>query len=303
MTVIAPTAVSTRQFEFHSNFWLNLHHQLYRLALRRTSGIGCETVSDASLTRWDAWRLAVSFYCERVVSDDVFSCKRFVKISQLLEQCESQNTIEETCRLPASIASILNEAAMVYRDFQWEYQNHRNREWIRAMAEYAATPAGDNVRRKLSNALKSSWPEHQIRVDVSNYATWAGAYTIKSPPQITIAATDPNNSGHAGLEVLYHEGGHLLTDYLEAAIANEMSRHKVHLPDGNLWHAVLFYTVGEIMRTNFENYVPYAEKCGIWSHAWPMYLRPLESIWLSYLRGSFTFEEAVSQLVKQVAHG
>lgn len=66
----------------------------------------------------------------------------------------------------------------------------------------------------------------------------------------------------------------------------------------DLWHAVLFYTTGEMVRRAIPGYVPYAEANGLWKSAWPMCLNPLNRDWKPYLEGNVSFADAVSALVK-----
>jgi hypothetical protein len=137
-------------------------------------------------------------------------------------------------------------------------------------------------------------------VDVTAYANWAGAYTTLGPTRITIASLDPGNQGPAALEVAFHEASHGISWYLEKSISEECRRQNVLLPRRDLWHAVLFYTTGEIVRRRLRDYRPYAYSNGLWRKAWPMYIVALEKDWQLYLDGKFPFEAAVAQLVKDV---
>lgn len=288
-------------FNFHSHFWLNLHHHLYCRAWERKSCLQPNTVDPLDM-RDDPDSLAtIALYENNIVSSDLLSCGRFIKISNILEGCDPGCTLNPSCGLPGVLIARLNAARSVYCEKYWELQHARNLEWIAEVSAHVNSSNGLAVRQVLSNVLKTPWPEEPIRVNVSGYATRTGAYMTKSPPRLTIASTEPINRGHHGMEVLYHEASHLLTQYLEDALAREGKTLGASSRDASLWHAVLFYSTGEIMRQHYAGYTPYAETCRLWSHVWPHYVRPLEAAWLPYLLGNATFEEAAYDLVKKVA--
>lgn len=85
-------------------------------------------------------------------------------------------------------------------------------------------------------------------------------------------------------------------------IAAECAKKNVLLPRRDLWHAVIFYTTGELVRRELPGYVPYAFKNGLWKRAWPMYLGPLERDWQPYLDGKSSFHAVIAALVNDVGH-
>ena len=59
--------------------------------------------------------------------------------------------------------------------------------------------------------MKRAWPKDPIRVDVSEYANWAGAYTYTygwSRVHEIVSSADPADQGDAALEILFHEATH-----------------------------------------------------------------------------------------------
>lgn len=65
----------------------------------------------------------------------------------------------------------------------------------------------------------------------------------------------------------------------------------------SLWHAVLFYIVGEVVGLRLPDYTPYAWQHGLWQQGWPGHLSALEMTWKPYLEGTTEFETAVNALV------
>ena len=92
----------------------------------------------------------------------------------------------------------------------------------------------------------------------------SGGYSASEPAHITISSSDPSYRGYAALEMLFHEGSHgfgllaVLIEPLNQAAAEQ----KVTVPP-QLWHAVLFYTAGELTTRELKargiDYTPYAD--------------------------------------------
>jgi hypothetical protein len=44
--------------------------------------------------------------------------------------------------------------------------------------------------------------------------------------------------------------------------------HNDRVHKGELWHEVLFYTSGELVRERIPGYVPFADENGLWTRVW-----------------------------------
>ena len=89
-----------------------------------------------------------------------------------------------------------------------------------------------------------------------------------------IDRSDDRALGATLFGVLSHEGAHTLTGKLESTLQTECQKQKEDC--GDLWHATLFYTVGEVVKKKALaergafGYVPYADKFGLYARgAWP----------------------------------
>src|SRR5262249_58608516 len=151
----------------------------------------------------------------------------------------------------------------------------------------------------------TDWPRDRIRVDVSAFANASGAYTTLEPLRVTVASTDARNQGSESLEILFHEASHGISDNVQGAIMRECRQRDKPVPR-DLWHALLFYTTGEIIRpvliTSDQNapksgYVPYAVREGLYKRAWENYLRVLNDFWQPYLDGKTSFDDAIAHMV------
>lgn len=222
-----------------------------------------------------------------------------IDIKNALEDQQDSQSLVLAPHLSPQLIAVLQNAAPFYRKRLWPTQDKANRHWI-----YHVKPLidryGSQLASELAQAYQTSWPSNPIRVDVSNYANWAGAFTtIRPATRITIASIDPRNQNNAALEILFHEASHGIVAKLRDSIADECKKQNVQLPR-DLWHVVLFYTTGQMVRRAIPGYVPYAEANSLWKRAWPTYLNSLNREWKPYLDNQVSFASAVATLVKDI---
>ena len=324
-------------FELHSGFWINLHHTLYEQAKRQDAaqtdraksskpGTGKPTLQVAPGARTTlgaaeqrAWDEAVAYYAANYAGLDLaFSTELILLKNQLgdFETCdELSGTKKKSCDagLPAKLTHILETAAPVYRAHQWPADDRANRAWIKRVAPLVREQ-GLGLSHRLADIYQTRWPVERIRVDVTAYANWAGAYTTLDPLRVTISSTDPRNQGPAALEILFHEGSHGIALPIEQAIARECRQREKPIPR-DLWHALIFYTTGEVIkpimnadRANTEDgstgedsldaeYIPYAQREGLYQRNWQDYYRLLTRFWQPYLDGRASFDDAIAHMV------
>jgi hypothetical protein len=145
-----------------------------------------------------------------------------------------------------------------------------------------------------------------VRVDAVAYANWAGAYTTIEPTRPTLSTTDPANQGVAALEIVFHETSHgmmnKVMEGMRAAEANVNAHRTEAFNAGSIWHAVLFYTAGELVAERIPGYVPYADKNGLWTRAWSGPDRALiAQDWQAHIDGSVGLQESLTKLVADLA--
>jgi hypothetical protein len=71
----------------------------------------------------------------------------------------------------------------------------------------------------------------------------------------------------------------------------------------NLWHALIFYTTGELVRRELgmsgdARYLPYAYRFDVYSKGMDKDRAALERDWQPWLDGKVPFEEALRNLVR-----
>jgi hypothetical protein len=173
---------------------------------------------------------------------------------------------------------------------------------------------GVELAGQLSDVYQRPWPSQRVRVDVVEYAGPFGAYTTIDPIHVTISSHDPRNRGVYGFEVLFHESSHVLAGAVTAAIAREFRSRDKPIPRA-FWHALLFYTTGEIVRRDIEYgtmtftaeqangpsaYLPYAARFGFYSGSWERFHGLLDLYWLPYLDGKVSFDTAMARLAAEM---
>jgi len=340
---LQPTFGPLPVFEFHSGFWVNLHHALYFEAKQRESKVAlpgkaipaaqgrARTMHDAapSLTPAEqkAWESAVEFYAANYAGKDLLFNNDMVLLKNQLgdfEDCDDlSGAHKRTCDagLPANLTQVLDAAAPVYRAHLWPEQDRANRRWVTRVAPLVEEQ-GVGISQRLADIYQTKWPKYRIRVDVSAYANWAGAYTTLDPLRVTISSTDPRNQGEAALEVLFHEASHGIAEPVEDAIARECRQRDKAIPR-DLWHALIFYTTGEVIKpllspdakfgvasqggekphperppaVDKDAYIPYAVREGLYQRGWNEYLELLTRFWQPYLDGKVTFDDAIAHMV------
>lgn len=247
-------------FEFHNGFWINLD---------------CHRLQAAGHTAGEE-----------------------PNVKNALEDEERLHTLHPSLSLSRELIMVLEECAPDYQKSIWPRDRTENARWIRGMRPLVGR-YGSEIARDLASAYETAWPKQPIRVDVTEYANWAGAYTTVDPTRIMVASADPRNQGTQGLEILFHEASHGLVDHLQRSISQECQKQHCYLPRRDLWHAVLFYTTGETVRRHVAGHVTYAERNHLWEgNAWPMYINALRKDWQDYLDGRAGFQAAISALVR-----
>jgi len=325
-------------FEFHSSFWVNLHHFLYHEARVRQAAKDAQASAgkssgpvmkgspsaQATLTAAEqkVWDEAIAFYMQNEANKDMQINIDLILLKDQLgdfEDCdELTGRKRRSCDagLPGRVGLVLESAAPVFRAHWWADQDRSNRRWVARVAPLVREQ-GVGLSQRLAEIYQTRWPKEKIRVDVCGFANASGAYTTLDPLRVTIASMDSRNQGPAALEVLFHEASHGIAGPVEAAIQRECRQRDKPIPR-DLWHALIYYTTGEVIRPviheggdktpedagagmNAKTYpVPYALRENLSQRGWEQYLKILTIYWQPYLDGKVTFEDSIAHLVSAV---
>jgi hypothetical protein len=175
--------------EFHSGFWINLHHFLYtqaRSALPRKGArepllVSADSdersrLSPAEHTDWDK---TIAYYDSSLATRDLLFDDGMVAIKNALEDAETSPDLAQV-KIPQELKNELLRAAPIYRAHWWARHNAQNHAWI-AQLDPLVARYGAAIAQVLVRIYEEPWPHYPVRVDAVVYANWAGAYTTLEP--------------------------------------------------------------------------------------------------------------------------
>ena len=293
-------SVKVGRYRLQSNPWVNLHQRLLYAA--RFEPTTPATLSGDDLSKWNK---AVETY-------RAFLGKRSPIFDDELKRLNAALSATNTSKLPASLpkaaATALESAMPLYRVAQWEEDDRANRFWI-AMAESMLASAAEELAAAHAKAYGVPFPT-DILIDVSPFGWEFGAYTVGEGEHahVVVTSTEPGYQGFAALEMLMHEPSHAIVDgNSRSAIGADLalaSRELKIRPYSNLWHAILFYTSGELTRRalatrGVRNYQPVI--LGMYERGFGGYRKSLETHWQAYLDGKVLRDAAIRQILLETA--
>ncbi|HJR43221.1 MAG TPA: hypothetical protein VJ812_14105 [Gemmatimonadaceae bacterium] len=294
---------STR-FEFHSAMWMNLHHFLHALSTVRTGGpnqraaIARASSDTAGFGALPAelragWEGALAYYDTAMAPHDLLFDGRMYRIKRELARVGNAPTVRGST-LDSAHGAALEAAAPAYRALWWPRHDRANRDWLRDMAPVLERYE-DTVATQVLRAYRTTWVP--VRVDVSAYANWAGAYATEDPTHVVFASLIEASRGSQGLESLFHEAMHGLEDSIVTSLERAARARRQEVPS-RLSHAVLFFTAGEIVRRTVPDHTPYAERYGLWERGgWAAYRAALVEGWKPYLDGQSELDAAMDRVL------
>ncbi|MDP9099274.1 MAG: hypothetical protein M3N48_09830 [Verrucomicrobiota bacterium] len=297
----------SRLFEFHSAFWINLHHFLYLQARARmdtpdshrpaVAGVRAdmEMICKLPPDQRQPWNAALDCYERDLAKLDLIFDGSLVKMTNKIATQESIPSLHSSGLDPAVIHA-LEGAAPVYRSHWWPRHDQMNRAWA-AMIDPLLRRYGDSLAQEIAKAYQTNWPAKPFRVDLCAYANWAGAYTVDDMQRITLSSLDEGNGATQGLEGLFHESLHVLEGPVVAELLRQAKAQGKEAPRF-LSHALIFYTAGEITRRTVSGHKPYAVGHHLWNgDPWSKYWNLLRTYWQPYLDGRTSLVDAMRDIV------
>lgn len=284
-------------FQFRSGFWINLHHFVFQ-QVRESENGAMELPAALTPAEIETWKAAFKYYRDKFSQRNLLE-RDMAKLKNILGDIGDGPSLG-SIGIDEDLIGILERVAPVYRTHFWPDHDRNNRAWIDKSIPLVIQD-GAWIKARISSTYQTQWPSIPIVVDVVSRANWAGAYTTLYPTRISISSQDQDQSDLDRLEVLFHEASHGLVNVLQQTISQRTRSLGKLLPRKSLWHAVLFYTTGEILRERYPDYVPYAQRKGLWDRAWPNHLSFIETHWKPYLEGELEFRDAINDLVDALA--
>lgn len=321
-------AISQRQwlpiFQFHSGFWLNLNLYLYLQArlelglspkqtMHRPAAWMPADLTALSESERGTWQAAVSYYATNFAGSDLPYDSAFNRINDRLSEMNScpdlsgRSSMNCQAGLAPELTRILESAAPVYRAHWWPSQDHVNQAWITLVSAqvrgYAAQPA-----QLLARAYESTWPADPIHVDVTPYAGPFGSYATFDPFHVVLASGDPINQGASALGVVLYQSSYSLATEAQQEIVDACRNQTKPIPR-DLWHALVYYTVAEILQKSLTARGPSAASAGdvaptppaarqyMAARDWESYQPLLERYWQPYLDNRTDMSSAIERLI------
>ena len=293
--VDAPATIEVGRYRLQSNPWVNLHQRLIHEA--RFGSAPPAALSGEDLAEW---KKAVETYRAFLGKRNPIFDEELIGMNAALSRTSAPELPDS---IPAPASAALETAMPLYRSVQWEKDDRANRFWI-AIAEPMLASAAQELADAHAKAYAMPFPK-RILVDVSPFAWEYGAYTVGEgeSAHAVISSTDHGNQGFAALEMLMHEPSHAIVAPASGAIGADLTRVAGELgvkPPSNLWHAILFYTSGELTRRalatrGVSDYQPYI--VGMYERVFRELRQPLETHWQAYLDGKVSREAAIRQIL------
>jgi hypothetical protein len=286
-------------FHFQNRFWVNLHHFLYVLGRaqdqtpdsRRASVAGApkdvagfEELTDAERR---AWNDAVRQYQQDLSKKDLVFDGDLVAITSAVAKAD------DGASLPQGVRETLEKAGPIYRKVWWQRHSGANQSRIEELESLLARH-GRTVSDIVTRAYHQRWPAEGFTVQVTAYASWAGAYSTAGG-LIVLGSHDEAGSGAAALETVFHEAMHQWDDAMIPLLHDTARRLNVQIPR-DLSHSLIFYTAGYAVSATVPGHRPFWESLqarGVFSER-----ERMESCWLPYLKGEGTLEAALERLVQ-----
>jgi hypothetical protein len=288
-------------FEFHSAFLMNLHAFLLDASTRKREISSYNWTVSPTPAEAKTLTRAIAFYQSNYAQRNLLDDPTMSDIKKALSVNDSRQD-PNGLNLPPALTAILASVSPIYLRTLWPAQDRSNREWIRHVTKLNAQ-YGAEVQVDIEHFMNHRFQTTSIRVDIV-VATGSrnGGYT---DTQIILPSGRTDYQGLQALEMLYHEATHIdVADTVTEAIDAELKAK--HRSADSLWHAVQFYTVGEVVKSVYKRkgnigYHTYADLNEVYTRgSWPIYHAALEAEWNPYLQGHVTMQEAISDMVDKM---
>jgi hypothetical protein len=275
-------------FTFHSNAWLNLHHYI------RAAARGGPAPTGLTPDEQKQWLAGVEFY-KPYAERDVLRDDGMVAIASALRAAEGKKSLDGIA-IDGPLKATLERVMLVYEMRWWPEHDRANREWIAAIVPLLERH-GAALSQSITRVYGVTWPAEPMHVDLSVAAGPVGAFSVNG--HITISSSDPSYRGNAALEMVFHEASHEFAGLIQPV--NRIAVEQQVTVPPQLWHAVLFYTAGELTRRELNaNGIDYAlyGGVGLYNNLCGTGCRDkLAEHWTPHLDGRRSIPEALSGLV------
>lgn len=297
----------TEYFSFHNQMWMNLHHFFYELASNdqrkklQEDGLSFNNIGDslriARLTPAERELLdaGVAFYAEKVIDQQLLNSGRIFK---WLQAQPTDRDISDTTFSEAFTAT-LNRLRPLYASRFWPAHQAENNRLIGMHIDRIRQTENEVIARM--EVLSGAAWTGKVRVDVTTYGNWAGAYS-PALDNIVVSSIDPMMVSSVFIEFVFHESSHLLFSRkspFRMAIFLKSRELDIPLPR-QLWHAAMFYVSGLAVSEALEGLGISHQPIMQAKNVFPEYYknRVFKSVLEAYYRSEIDREEMAARLLR-----
>lgn len=302
-TVESDQFIVTNHFEFYSNFWINQHHFLYANADSAEGGNWDDgftegELKDLSPTEKDILKEGITFYRDSVILYDLLFNRGLFNLKRKLIDFDQDDSFAIE-NFSDDLVLHLNRVKPVYKKYFWERHNQSNREIVTRNLEFI-NRYENQIFERIATLAQQPWKNEKVRVDVTYYANWAGAYTSTRPETHVVITSQGLGIEGDWLELLFHEPSHSIisrSEYKMAEVISEVSENLGLNPPRNLWHSLLFYFSGiavqEALAKEGIEYELYMVRNDVFGNHHEVIFKHMPA----YINGEATLEEALEGLI------
>lgn len=304
----------TRYFEFHSSYLVNLHHCLFDKGVQWSRGQDEPARSFEALfpgvrlsvdsAQRSAVLESIRFYGESLAQRNLLFDSELTAVKYALQAATDPDDVQARVASQELVAA-LRGADAFYREHLWPAHDAQNREFVEQRIS-TIRAIEERVVGDCSKAYQYEFDHRRYRIDLTDYATFFGAYTTNEPyVSATISSRNAMHAGTQGIEVVFHEVSHAMMDRLigtQAALATELGKPLDH----NVWHTILFVTTGNFVREalaerGIEHEI-YIEEQALGSRVPGLrgIIDEIAAQWTPYLRGQTTMEQALREILVRI---
>ncbi len=255
------TLYKTQYYSFHNNMWMNLHHFFYEQACNRQQnklkedGLTFKNIGDSlrivnlSTNDKQIFDKGVDFYKKYLIDKDLLFSGSTLKWLQA--QPRNQSITDTT--LSKGFTETLNELRPFYETHFWEHHQKENNQLLMNYIDLIEKTE-NKVIGKMEELSGSEW-KGIVRVDVTTYGNWAGAYS-PADDNIVISSIDPLMHTTLFIEFTFHESSHLIFNRKSPFRMGIFLKSKELMikPPRSLWHAAMFYLSGLATKDALNDY-------------------------------------------------
>ncbi|MDY8135146.1 hypothetical protein U0D62_06030 [Aquimarina sp. 2201CG5-10] len=293
--------IETQYFEFHINFWVNLHFYLYETASSSLEK-PLEEIIDQSLWKnltieeKEIFKNTITYYQNTVDLKNHFSNTLIVFRKWIINYSEYDELYSS--QFDPIWLEKLNAFKPVYLHHFWE--NHLKTNEEKLQENLMLIKATENIIiPQIATLAQTKWQKNKIRIDLSVKSPGGGAFTLGRVPSSIVMSTIVDYKEIPGdwVETLFHEASHTVIKGHKGAITQSINRISEKLnqkPPKNLWHALLFYTAGKVCRDAFlqqkiDSYSLYMDRENIFE----FYQGPIYKYFTPYLDKKTDLDSAI----------